>query len=453
MKKFFLLFFGISVFLVQAQQASVMQPAIKNSHKKLDSVYLSGGDIIRTNNSLEGLTEKWIVKEYDVDKNPTKFMVYHYQNPYTPVIVDSLRVTLEHYPINNYITDFRNSLYGLYRQYEYVNSPIYNLFNIKSVTEEIYNTNTNQWISSYYVDSYNDLRYPDALNLNYMEYGYDENFSITFISKKESTIEDQGYIQDQTYFNWDVIDGFTPNYKFNYYNNYYTNGKLQESIKKRINDIETGVEINISKQNYFYGTDFFEYTKQEWNDVTNNWDMPLYKYRTVYINGTPNIKISYRWINDNWVDQTDITTPTYHFNNGIFYGSSDIIPTIGSGSHDLTYNNDNLIISESSGFINEDPANASGYFEEKEFYYSSDGTNAVSNYNLSNITLSPNPAKNSISINSETELTYDIYSIQGKKLLNGHTSSSIDISKLQTGIYFIKFKTENGFINKQFIIK
>ncbi len=79
-------------------------------------------------------------------------------------------------------------------------------------------------------------------------------------------------------------------------------------------------------------------------------------------------------------------------------------------------------------------------------------------YQTPQITLSPNPAVNTIQydIQTNTDLSnieIKIYDTIGKTLIQqtGQQSTSIDISNLQNGIYFISFQTSKGLISRKFI--
>ena len=73
------------------------------------------------------------------------------------------------------------------------------------------------------------------------------------------------------------------------------------------------------------------------------------------------------------------------------------------------------------------------------------------------IVLYPNPAKDKINIslsNTLNSVTAKVYDVTGKLILSKNLNSAesqIDISQLQTGIYFIKIETENASTTKRFI--
>ena len=97
------------------------------------------------------------------------------------------------------------------------------------------------------------------------------------------------------------------------------------------------------------------------------------------------------------------------------------------------------------------------------------GLSGISSYNLAtlsspkeinlekNISIYPNPVKTDLYITFPDAITQTkaiLYNISGKMVSTHHLNeieSSIDVSKLQNGVYFISFEAENYAINKRFI--
>ena len=75
----------------------------------------------------------------------------------------------------------------------------------------------------------------------------------------------------------------------------------------------------------------------------------------------------------------------------------------------------------------------------------------------SKLEIYPNPANDRLFIEAEIEIenvvVYDIYGRSQQSTVNGQQSLSIDLSKLNAGIYFIKINTEEGNIVKRIIKK
>lgn len=79
---------------------------------------------------------------------------------------------------------------------------------------------------------------------------------------------------------------------------------------------------------------------------------------------------------------------------------------------------------------------------------------STSDFAKQNLTLYPNPATNSISINSEAEIkAVEIYTLNGQKVLETATTSNIDISKLSSGIYLVKATDISGNTNTSKLLK
>ena len=96
--------------------------------------------------------------------------------------------------------------------------------------------------------------------------------------------------------------------------------------------------------------------------------------------------------------------------------------------------------------------NAMLALEEIEDYQ--DITGIEDNF-ANNVSIYPNPAKDRLYIETESEIedivVFDIYGRRQQTTVNGQQTLSIDISNLNTGIYFIIITTANGNIVKRFV--
>ena len=69
----------------------------------------------------------------------------------------------------------------------------------------------------------------------------------------------------------------------------------------------------------------------------------------------------------------------------------------------------------------------------------------------------PNPTKNSLTLENKASInvkTINIYDIMGQIVLaipNAESVSTIDVSNLKTGTYFIKVTTDKGSVNWKFL--
>ncbi len=98
---------------------------------------------------------------------------------------------------------------------------------------------------------------------------------------------------------------------------------------------------------------------------------------------------------------------------------------------------------------NEPPYN--GWYLAANFVYSEDCILGVSENNSSTYSIHPNPAKNELFItaqNTAGNLKVKIFNIEGKVLstqtLEIANQTSIDVSQLMSGIYFLNIEDENG---------
>ncbi|HET8803234.1 MAG TPA: T9SS type A sorting domain-containing protein [Aequorivita sp.] len=78
---------------------------------------------------------------------------------------------------------------------------------------------------------------------------------------------------------------------------------------------------------------------------------------------------------------------------------------------------------------------------------------SVTDQTAENFTVYPNPVKNTLNF-SLASLTFDVialFDIMGKKLNCKISDSSIDVSGLSAGTYFLKFNTTNSVITRKFV--
>lgn len=72
----------------------------------------------------------------------------------------------------------------------------------------------------------------------------------------------------------------------------------------------------------------------------------------------------------------------------------------------------------------------------------------INNLNNKNISIYPVPSTDQFNFKSDLFVkSLKIYSVNGKKVLENELNKktgSVDISKLENGIYFVCFNTENG---------
>ncbi len=81
-------------------------------------------------------------------------------------------------------------------------------------------------------------------------------------------------------------------------------------------------------------------------------------------------------------------------------------------------------------------------------------TTGIGEFNLHQVRIFPNPATNSINIESPLAVNVNILTIEGRKVLGVENAKAIDISKLSNGIYFLEIiEPKSNAIRKEKIIK
>jgi len=69
-------------------------------------------------------------------------------------------------------------------------------------------------------------------------------------------------------------------------------------------------------------------------------------------------------------------------------------------------------------------------------------TLGIEDYNLTTISMYPNPAQNSVTINTEIKMV-SIFDVTGKKVMERY-QNTVDVSKLHSGMYLLKIIADNG---------
>ena len=78
----------------------------------------------------------------------------------------------------------------------------------------------------------------------------------------------------------------------------------------------------------------------------------------------------------------------------------------------------------------------------------------MSEEQLARFQIYPNPVGSTMSIQSSEELVglpYKVVSITGRVVQSGSLTESIDVSKIDSGVYFLRVKTQNGEVDQRFI--
>jgi len=85
---------------------------------------------------------------------------------------------------------------------------------------------------------------------------------------------------------------------------------------------------------------------------------------------------------------------------------------------------------------------------------SGEQTLGVQEISEENISISPNPVRNKLSIQMPSEFEANgivIYDINGKVLLETNIAEELDVSHFNSGLYFIKISSSQGVISKKFL--
>ena len=77
---------------------------------------------------------------------------------------------------------------------------------------------------------------------------------------------------------------------------------------------------------------------------------------------------------------------------------------------------------------------------------------ATAKFNNFEFSMSPNPVKNILNINTlETIKKVEIYNLLGKKVLASNNTNSVDVSSLSTSIYLVKLTSDKGVSTKKLV--
>ncbi|AXG71437.1 hypothetical protein KORDIASMS9_03694 [Kordia sp. SMS9] len=89
-----------------------------------------------------------------------------------------------------------------------------------------------------------------------------------------------------------------------------------------------------------------------------------------------------------------------------------------------------------------------------ELYAIVDNTLSINDFDTTKLTVFPNPVIDQLHVTADTTIkSFSIFSVLGKEIMIGDSPTTIDVSQLKSGMYFIKINSEKGSITKQFIKK
>ena len=81
-------------------------------------------------------------------------------------------------------------------------------------------------------------------------------------------------------------------------------------------------------------------------------------------------------------------------------------------------------------------------------------TLSVEDFSISNISVTPNPASDYITIdmpNAVTDFTSELYDITGKMILKSNNLETLDVANVKSGVYILKINTDTGSVSKRII--
>ena len=137
----------------------------------------------------------------------------------------------------------------------------------------------------------------------------------------------------------------------------------------------------------------------------------------------------------------------------VFVNNKLAAEKITETSHTINITNGNVMIEVFALYENETSSVGVSLFTEIE-----KGTGIADVEQTQSISIYPNPANDRLYIETQTmtqTMTVEIYDVYGRlqdnKTTRQQDMTSIDLSNLNAGIYFVKINTEEGNIVKQFI--
>ncbi len=119
-----------------------------------------------------------------------------------------------------------------------------------------------------------------------------------------------------------------------------------------------------------------------------------------------------------------------------------------------TRNNPNLgcIMVDDVNFANAQTCSDDFWCQGSSSYFSEDCTLAADNFNNIEFSLYPNPVENILNINSKKVVeNAEVYTINGRLIQEVSDKNNIDVSELNTGIYFVTITISGVKITKRFL--
>lgn len=116
--------------------------------------------------------------------------------------------------------------------------------------------------------------------------------------------------------------------------------------------------------------------------------------------------------------------------------------------------NTNLSCIQVDNKINADNKDTNNWRKDVITSYEESCNLSTTYFDLSNISIYPNPTKNKVFIETFSNVTYNLKNIQGQLMFTGNLAmgmNEIDISNLTNGMYFINLKSESGRLTQKIL--
>lgn len=212
-------------------------------------------------------------------------------------------------------------------------------------------------------------------------------------------------------------------------------------------------QIRLSNNNFSGNIDFTNFTNAEIIDFGHN------IITSIDVTGLTNL--TFLAVDNCHLTDLDVTTCTNLTNLTALFNDLtclDLSQNTMLTSIEVNSNDPNLIIV----VANVPDANAGNgiyqnwYKDAGATYSTTCGTNAVTDFNFAeNFTIYPNPVKDVLYINTEITSNFTLFDITGKSILKGTIQNGINtipVSKLYSGIYFLKIATEKNNFTKKIVL-
>lgn len=210
----------------------------------------------------------------------------------------------------------------------------------------------------------------------------------------------------------------------------------------------SNLEVLKSRGNFVETVDLSQNLLLEWLHLSTN---PL-----ISIDLSQNVNLKWLWVYNNNLSSLDVTQNTQleslrcYTNNlsdlNIANGNNDILENF------IAYENPLL---ECIQVDDIDYANSQNQWQIDDFaFYSEDCNFSIADFDTYKLTVIPNPVKNSISFYATIDIeTIEIYNSIGIKVksFKGKNNKTFDVSELSSGLYFLKFSSEEKTLIKKFI--